>query len=170
MVSHVVLCVLGCTRATLTHSTVLTNSLSDMNNVSLYVSVWKLSYCCADLWLLLWTRQDLESFYVSSVTVVIKISRVHSPVVKAADCRSAGPLFNSGWRSCIAFMTWSDKLTNHTAQRNNIMSPITAITRKSVNILCRWGLTRQRVERALTFSLHEVISQKCFAKIVFFFF
>ena len=36
-------------------------------------------------------------------------------------------------------MTWSDKLTNHTAQRNNIMSPITtsitSITRKSVNMV-----------------------------------
>ena len=112
-------------------------SLLDMNNVCWYVSVWKLSYCCADLWLLRWTRQDRERFYVSSATMVIKISRVHSPVVKAADCRSAGPWFNSGWRSCIAFMTCSDKKTNHTAQRNNIKSPITTsirtITRKSVN-------------------------------------
>ena len=96
MVSHVVLCVLGCTHATLIHSTVLNNSLLDMNNVSMYVSVWKLSYCCADLWLLLWTRQGGERFYVSSATMVIKISRVHTPVVEAADCRSAGPWFNSG--------------------------------------------------------------------------
>ena len=88
----------------------------------------------ADLWSLLWTRQDRERFYVSSATMVIKISRVHSPVVKAADCSSAGPWFNSGWKSCIAFMTWSDKLTNHTAQRNNIMSPLTSNTRKSVDI------------------------------------
>ena len=139
MVSHVVLCVLGCTRATLIHSTVLTNSLSDMNNVSLYVSVWKLSYCCADLWLLLWTRQDRERFFVSSATMVIKISRVHSPVVKAADCRSAGPWFNSGWRSCIAFVTWYDKLTNHNILMINIMSPITTsnrtITRKSFTVV-----------------------------------
>ena len=137
MVSHVVLCVLGCTRATLIHSTVLNNSLSDMNNVSLYVSVWKLSYCCADLWLLLWTRQDRERFYVSSATMVIKISRVHSPVVKAADCRSAGPWFNSRWRSCVAFVTWYETLTNHNILMINIMSQITTsnrtITRKSVN-------------------------------------
>ena len=129
MVSHVVLCVLGCTRATLIPSTLLTNSLSDMNSVTLYVSVWKLSYYCADLWLLLWTRQDRERFYVSSATMVMKISRVHSPVVQAENCRSAGPWFNSGWRSCIAFMTWSEKLTNFSAQRNNITSPITTSTR-----------------------------------------
>ena len=71
--------------------------------------------------------------------MVIKISRVHSPVVKAADCRSAGPWFNSGRRTWFTFMTWSDKLTNHTAQRNNIMSPLTTsirtITRKSVNMV-----------------------------------
>ena len=71
--------------------------------------------------------------------MMIKISRVHSPVVKAADCRSAGPWFNSGRRTWFTFMTWSDKLTNHTAQRNNIMSPIRTsirtITRKSVNMV-----------------------------------
>ena len=139
MVSHVVLCVLGCTRATLIHSTVLTNSLSDMNNVSLYVSVWKLSFCCADLWLLLWKRQGRERFHVSSATRVIKISRVHSPVVKAADCRSAGPWFNSGRRTWFTFVTWYDKLTNHNFLMINIMSPITTsnrtITRKSVNMV-----------------------------------
>ena len=109
-----------------------------MNNVSLYVSVWKLSYCCADLWLLLWTRQDRERFYVSSATMVIKISRVHSPVVKAADCRSAGPWFNSERRTWFIFVTWYDKLTNHDFLMINIMSPITTsnrtITRKLVNM------------------------------------
>ena len=143
MISHVVLCVLGCTRATLIHSTVLNNSLSDMNNVSLYVSVWKLSYYCADLWLLFWTRQDRERFYVSSATMVIKVSRVHSPVVKAADCRSAGPWFNSGRRTWFTFVTWYDKLTNHNFLMINIMSPITTsnrtITRKSVNMVAELG-------------------------------
>ena len=58
-------------------------------------------------------------------------------VVRAADCRSAGPWFNSGWRSWFIFMTGSDNLMNHPAQRYNTMSPIrtviTTITRKSVN-------------------------------------
>ena len=72
-----------------------------------------------------WTRQDRERFYVSSATMVIKtelcqyteyriwtqISRVHSPVVKAADCRSAGPWFNSRRRTWFTFVTWSFKLT-----------------------------------------------------------
>ena len=105
-----------------------------------------------NLWLVLWTRQDLERFYVSSVYLVIntelcqdteyriwtQISRVHSPVVKAADCRSAGPWFNSGWRTLFTFVTWYDKLTNDDFLMINIMSPITTsirtITRKSVNI------------------------------------
>ena len=41
-------------------------------------------------------------------TMIIKTelwTRVHSPVVRAADCRSAGPWFNSGWRSWFTFMT-----------------------------------------------------------------
>ena len=57
---------------------------------------------------------------------------VHSSVVRAADCRSAGPWFNSGWRSWFSFVTGSDNLTKQTAQRNNVMSPITTITSKSV--------------------------------------
>ena len=64
---------------------------------------------------------------------------VHSPVVRAADCRSAGLWFNSGWRSWFIFMTGSDNLMNHPAQRYNTMSPIrtviTTITRKSVNMV-----------------------------------
>ena len=118
-----VLCVLGCTRAALMHSMVLcvpTDSLSGVGGVSLYVSLWKLTHCSAYLWLLLWTQNP----------------RVHSSMVRAADCRSAGPWFNSGWKSWFSFVTGSDNLTNQTAQRNNIMSPIrtviTTITRKSV--------------------------------------
>ena len=60
-------------------------------------------------------------------------------MVRAADCRSAGPWFNSGWRSWFIFMTGSDNLMNHPAQRYNTMSPIrtviTTITRKSVNMV-----------------------------------
>ena len=92
---HIVLCVLGCTCATLMHSMVPAHSIFDMNNVCWYVLVWKLIHCYVNLWLLFWTRQDREGFYVSSATMVIKtelcqyteyriwtqISRVHSPVV-----------------------------------------------------------------------------------------
>ena len=75
-------------------------------------------------------------------TMVIKTelwTRVHSPVVRAADCRSAGPWFNSGWRHWIH--------THWHVQRNNIMSPITTtitmpmttIPRKSVNMVAELG-------------------------------
>ena len=90
-----------------------------------------------------WIR-DLEKFCVSSTAMVIKTelwTRVHSPVVRAADCRLAGPWFNSGWRHWI-HIHWH-------VQRNNIMSPITTtitmpittIPRKSVNMvaeLAQW--------------------------------
>ena len=66
----------------------------------------------------------------------IQNPRVHSSMVRAADCRSAGPWFNSGWRSWFTFVTGSDNLTNQIIQMYNIMSPIrtviTTITRKSV--------------------------------------
>ena len=62
-----------------------------------------------------------------------------SSVVRAADCRSPGPWFNSRWRSWFTFMTCSDNLTNQITQMINIMSPITTsirtITRKSVNMV-----------------------------------
>ena len=58
-------------------------------------------------------------------------------MVGAADCRSAGPWFNSGWKSWFTFLTGHDKLTNQIIQMFNNMSPIrtvmTTITRKSVN-------------------------------------
>ena len=99
-VPHVVLCVLDCTRATLMYSTVPLDSLLDMNTRGI-----PFSYTCPVYrwwsWLLLWTQS----------------SRVHSPVVQADDCRSAGPWFNSGRRSLIH--------THWHVQRNNIMSPIT---------------------------------------------
>ena len=58
---------------------------------------------------------------------------VHSSVVRAIDCRSAGPWLNSGRRSWFTFMTWS---SNQIIQMINIMSPITTIITKSVNTLC----------------------------------
>ena len=57
---------------------------------------------------------------------------VHSSVVRATDCRSAGPSFNSGGRSWFTIMTWS---SNQIIQMINIMSPIRTITRKSVNMV-----------------------------------
>ena len=79
-------------------------------------SLW-LIYYCADLCWLLWTQ-------------------VHGSVVRAVDCRSAGPWFNSGWRSWFTFMTWS---SNQIIQMINIMSPITTsirtITRNTVKMV-----------------------------------
>ena len=63
---------------------------------------------------------DETRYEAVRVTEQITTGTVHSSMVRAADCRSAGPWFNSGRRSWI-----------------NIMSPITTlirtITRKSVN-------------------------------------
>ena len=42
-----------------------------------------------------------------ALTEQMTAGTVHSSVVSAADCRSAGPWFNSGWRSWFNFMTWS---------------------------------------------------------------
>ena len=146
----IMLYVLGCTRATLMYSTVPLDSLLDMNTRGIPF------LCTCPVyrwwsWLLLWTRQDQERFYVSSAIMEVntelcqdteyriwtQISRVHSPVVKAADCRSAGPWFNSGWETLFTFVTWYDKLTNHDFLMINFTSPITTsnrtITRKSVN-------------------------------------
>ena len=88
-------------------------------------------------WLVPWI-QGLEKILCFVYTMVIKTedwTRVHSPVVRAADCRSAGPWFNSGWRHWI-HIHWH-------VQRNNIMSPITTtitmpmttIPRTSVNTI-----------------------------------
>ena len=68
-------------------------------------------------------------------------------MVGAADCRSAGPWFNSGWKSWFIFLTGSDNVINQIIQMFNNKSPIrtviTTITRKSVNS-CRY--TRRRFE------------------------
>ena len=100
------------------YSMVLTVSLSGVGGVSLYVLAQQSAHC---LCLLLWTQIR------------------GSVMVRAADCRSAGPWFNSGWRSWFTFVTGSDNLMNHPAQRYNIMSPIrtviTTLTRKSVKMV-----------------------------------
>ena len=87
----------------------------DMYHGSVDSLVWRWILRCMNLWLVLWTRQDAE------YRIWTQISRVHSPVVKAVDCRSAGPWFNSGWTS-VHVMTWS---SNQIIQMINIMSPIT---------------------------------------------
>ena len=77
---------------------------------------------------------------------------VHSSVVRAADCRSACPWFNSGWRSWFTFMTWSSKLTIPIIQIN-IKSPIRTIIRKSVNMvaeLCNGTEDYSAVAKATT--------------------
>ena len=60
-------------------------------------------------------------------------------MVGAADCRSAGPWFNSGWKSWFIFMTGSDNVMNQIIQMFNNKSPIrtviTTITRNSVNMV-----------------------------------
>ena len=60
-------------------------------------------------------------------------------MVGAADCRSAGPWFNSGWKSWFIFLTGSDNVMNQIIQMFNNKSPIrtviTTITRKSVNMV-----------------------------------
>ena len=118
-----------------------------MNNLCWYVLAQQLSHCYVQiLWLLIWTGQDRERFYVSSTAMETKyriwtqISRVHSLVVKGADRRSAGPWFNSGRRSWIH--------TDWRIHQNNIMSPITTtitmpittIPRKSVNMVAELAL------------------------------
>ena len=79
---------------------------------------------------------DETRYEAVGVTEQITAGTVHSSVVRAADCSSAGPWFNSGRRSWLNFMTWS---SNQIIQMINIMSPITTsirtITRKSVNMV-----------------------------------
>ena len=119
---HVVLYVLGCTRAALMYST-----RADTQMVELVVA--------------LDTRSGEILCFVYTMVIKTELwTRVHSPVVRAADCRSAGPWFNSGWRHWI-HIHWH-------VQRNNIMSPITTtitmpmttIPRKSVNMVAELAL------------------------------
>ena len=79
-----------------------------------------------------------REFCVLSTTMVIKTelwTRVHSPVVRAADCRSAGPWFNSGWKHWIH--------THWHIQRNNIMSPITTTITVPVTTIPRNSVNKQ---------------------------
>ena len=102
---------------------------------------WLVRRCillCLELWWILWTHPDWERSDVSSVYLVIdtelrqnneyrigtQISRLHSLVVNAADCRSTGPWLNPGWRTLFTFVTWYDRLTNEDFLMINIMSPI----------------------------------------------
>ena len=71
------------------------------------------------------TRQDAEAVAVTEQTTA---DNVHSSVVRATDCRSAGPWFNSGRRSGCTFVTWSSNLKNQIIQMINIKS---SMTRKS---------------------------------------
>ena len=48
---------------------------------------------------------DETRYEAVAVTEQITAGTVHSSVVRAADCRSAGPWFNSGRRSWLNFMT-----------------------------------------------------------------
>ena len=67
-------------------------------------------------------------------TMVIKTelwTKVHSPVVRAADCRSASPWFNSGWRHWIHI---------HLHVPTTMTMPITTIPRKSVNMVAELAL------------------------------
>ena len=96
-------------------TSVLLFSLSVMISGCLFT--WWLISCCADLCWLLWTQW-------------------YGSVVRAVDCRSAGPWFDSGWKSWFTFMTWS---SNQIIQMINIMSPIRisirTITRNSVKMV-----------------------------------
>ena len=60
-------------------------------------------------------------------------------MVRATDCRSAGPWFNSGWKSWFTFLTGSDNVMSQIIQMFNNKSPIrtviTTSTRKSVNMV-----------------------------------
>ena len=85
-------------------------------------SLW-LIYYCADLCWLLWTQ-------------------VHGSVVRAVDCRSAGPWFNSGWRSWFTFMTCSDNPMNQISQMFISMSPITRNTVKTFSKICKKKFTK----------------------------
>ena len=84
-----------------------------MINGCLCTFAWWLIYYCANLCWLLWTQ-------------------VHDSVVRAVDCRSAGPWFDSGWRSWFTFMTCSDNPMNQISQMSISKRPI---IRKSVKTL-----------------------------------
>ena len=83
-------------------------------------------------------------------------------MVGAADCRSAGPWFNSGWKSWFTFLTGYDKLTNQIIQMFNNMSPIrtviTTITRKSVNMVAERLTADQQVPGSIPGGSHGLPS------------
>ena len=105
-------------------TSVLCISLSVMISGCLF-TCWLIS-CCADLCWLLWTQ-------------------LYGSVVRAVDCRSAGPWFDSSWKSWFKFMTWS---SNQIIQMINMMSPIRisirTITRNSVKMVAEPFLHRHQ--------------------------
>ena len=50
---------------------------------------------------------------------------MYGSVVRAVDCRLAGPWFNSGWKSWLMFMTCSDNAMNQISQMFISKSSIT---------------------------------------------
>ena len=62
-------------------------------------------------------------------------TRVHGSVIRAFDCRLAGPWFNSGWRSWFTFMTCSHNPMNQISQMFISKSPITRKSVKSLSCL-----------------------------------
>ena len=93
---RVSLAVIHTTRCLVVFGVFLFSPCVDMYHGSGDSLVWRWILRCMNLWLVLWTRQDRERFYVSSVYLVIntelclsteyriwtQISRVHSPVVE----------------------------------------------------------------------------------------
>ena len=77
------------------------------------------------------TRQEAEA-----VTEQTTADTFRSSVVRATDCRSAGPWFNSWRRSWFTFVTWSNNLINQIIQMMNIKSPMTRKSVKMVAELC----------------------------------
>ena len=74
-------------------------------------------------------------------------------MVRAVDCRSAGPWFNSGWRSWFTFMTWS---SNQIIQMINIMSPITTSIRTITRMSAK---TRALLETAVLQPLNDALEK-----------
>ena len=79
---------------------------------------WWLFYYCANLCWFFWTQ-------------------VHGSVVRAVDSRSAGPWFNSGWRSWFTFVTCSDNPMNQISQMFISKSPITRKSVKKIHNECK---------------------------------
>ena len=73
---------------------------------------------------------DETRYEAVAVTEQMTAGTVHCSVVRAADCRSAGPWFNSGRRSWFNFMTWS---SNQIIQMINMYEPNQNVIYKKVS-------------------------------------